>query len=116
VAWCIEQVEYVIAIGKLQNSRRNGNATLAFNVHPVRSRCLSVAAVMNSSGFLHSACIQQELLSESGFTGVGVADDGESAPACGFKGNVASCEGGGKIFHNKRPEAVIQPTVNSLVP
>jgi hypothetical protein len=39
---------------------------------------------MDSTCFLHSACIQQELLGESGFTGVGVADDGKSAPAAHF--------------------------------
>jgi hypothetical protein len=42
-----------------------------------------------------------------------VADDGKSAPAGGFKGNIASCEGGGKIFHNKCREAVVQPTAFS---
>ena len=71
---------------------------------------------MNSTCFLHGARIQQELLGESGFTGVGVADNGKSTPAGGFKGNVAGGDVGGKIFHSKRREAVVQPTVNSLLP
>ena len=71
---------------------------------------------MNSTRFLHGARIQQEFLGESGFTGVGVADDGKSAPTSCFNGDIASCEGGGEIFHSKRREAVVQPTANSRLP
>jgi len=79
VAWRVEQIEHVIAIGELQHSRRNGDATLTFELHPVGGGPTTITTRVHRTGFLNGAGVQQELLGQRGLAGVGVADDRDGA-------------------------------------
>ena len=79
VAWSVEQRHAAALQLELERGRRNGNATLLFELHPVGRRRLSIFTAANGAGQLDGAGIQQQLLRKGRLAGVGVRDDGERA-------------------------------------
>ena len=84
VAGRVEQVDDVVAVRELQHRRADRDAPLALQLHPVRRRRPPPVAGLDRAGPLHGAGVEQELLGERRLAGVGVADDGERAPAGGL--------------------------------
>ena len=80
----VEDVHLVVAVVKLHHRRRNRNTALLLDVHPVRRRCFPDFIAFHGSSHLNLAAEEQKFLRQRGFTGVGVADDGESSPAFYF--------------------------------
>ena len=81
VAGRVEQVDDVVAVRELQHRRADRDAALALQLHPVRRRRPPPVAGLDRAGPLHGAGVEQELLGQRRLAGVGVADDGERAPA-----------------------------------
>ena len=85
VAGGVEQVDHAVAVGELQHGRGDRDAALLLELHPVRGGRAPPAAGLDRAGLGgERAAVEQELLGERGLAGVGVADDGEGAPARRF--------------------------------
>ena len=83
----VEQVDHAVAVGELQHRRGDRDAALLLERHPVGRGRAAVAAGLHRAGLAgERAAVEQELLGERGLARVGVADDGEGAPAGGFGG------------------------------
>ena len=82
----VEQVDHVIAVRELQHGRRDRDAALLFEGHPVRGRRAATAAGLDRAGLgTEGAAVEQELLGEGGLARVRMADDGEGAPSTGLR-------------------------------
>ena len=79
VARSVEQRHAAALQLELERCRRNGNATLLFELHPVGRRRLSILTSTNGAGQLDGAGVQQQFFRKSRLAGVGVRDDGECA-------------------------------------
>ena len=79
VARGVEDVHAVPVVLELQDRRRDGDAALLLDVHPVRDGMLGRALALDRAGSLDAAGIEQQLLGKCGLTGVRVADDRECA-------------------------------------
>ena len=66
---------------ELERRRRNRDAALLLELHPVGRRGLAILAAANRAGQLDRAGIEQQLFREGGLARVGMGDDGEGAPA-----------------------------------
>jgi hypothetical protein len=66
------------------NRRRDGNAALALDLHPVRTRASCVAARLDGARQLDGAAEQQQLFGQRRLARVRVRDDRESAAAAGY--------------------------------
>lgn len=81
VSGCVEEIEGVTAVGELQHRRRDGDAALLFQFHPVGCRGATTRAGTHGSGLLNGARVEEKFLGESGLAGVGVRNDREGASA-----------------------------------
>jgi len=86
VARRVEEIDPVAAVFKLQDGGTDGNAALAFEFHPVRSRGALGFAGGDGTGELDRATIEKKLFGERGFAGVRMRNDRESAAAGDFFG------------------------------
>ena len=66
---------------ELERRRRNRDAALLLELHPVGRRGLAILAAANRAGQLDRAGIQQQLFRERRLARVGMRDDGERPPA-----------------------------------
>ncbi len=80
----IQDIDTIIVVFKLHDRRSDRNATLFFNIHPVRNCVAHVALAFNHTGLLNGTAVQQELFRQRCFAGVWVRDDCERAPALNF--------------------------------
>ena len=80
----VEKIEDAVAVGELQNSGGNGDAALAFHLHPVRGGGATIATSLHSATGLNGARIEKELLGEGGFARVRVRNDGKGTPRGSF--------------------------------
>ena len=81
----VEQVDDAVAVRELQHGRRDRDAPLLLEGHPVRGGRAPTAARLDRAGLgRERAAVEEELLGEGGLARVGVADDGEGATARGF--------------------------------
>src|SRR5207253_1960031 len=80
----VEQVEAVTVVVELQHRGTDRDAALFFELHPVGRRGALVFAGGDRTGELHGAAVQEELLRQRGFAGIGMRDDGERAPFLDF--------------------------------
>ena len=76
-----QEVYAIAAVVELEHGGADGDAALAFQFHPVGSGGALVLAGGDRAGQLDGAAVEQELLGQSGFAGVGVRDDRKRAPA-----------------------------------
>ena len=83
----VEQVDHVMAVGELQDRRRDRDAALLLERHPVRRGPPPPRPGLHRAGLGHRPGVQQELLGEGRLAGVGMADDGERPPP----GRLAGC-------------------------
>ena len=79
VARRVEQVHDAPVVGELHDARRDRDAALLLEPHPVRRRVARGLAALDRAGELDRAAEQQQLFGERGLAGVGVRDDGEGA-------------------------------------
>ena len=84
VARRVEQVDDVVAELELHHRRRDRDAALLLDVHPVRRRMAAALAALDGAGQLDRAGEQQQLFGERRLTGVGVGNDAEGAAARDF--------------------------------
>jgi hypothetical protein len=101
VAGGVEEVDGVAVVVELEDGGGDGDAALAFELHPVGGGGALVLAGGDGAGELESSAVEEELLGEGGLSGVGVRDDGEGAPAGDFLGGG---HGGGRIREGKGSE------------
>ena len=80
VTWSIEQRHTSSLQLELQRRRRNGNAALLLELHPVRGGGLPIFPAAHGASQLDGARIQQQLLRERGLAGVRVRDDCKGPP------------------------------------
>ena len=98
----VEQIDDVIAVGKLHHRRGDGDAALLFQFHPVAGGVTSRFAAFNRAGQLDRAAEQQQFFGERGFAGVRVGNNGEGAPPLegvkesGHRGLIGVCNNGKK--------------------
>ncbi len=84
VARRVEQVDDAPAIRELHDRRRDRDAALLLEAHPVRGRMARRLASLDRAGHLDRAAEQQQLLGQRGLAGVRVRDDREAAAAVDF--------------------------------
>ena len=80
----IQQIDDAVAVFHLHDGRRDRNAALLFDFHPVRRRMPRGLARLDATGDLDGACEQQELFGQSRLARIGVRNDGERASARDF--------------------------------
>jgi hypothetical protein len=81
VAGRVEQVDLVPLVFELHHARRDRDAALLLELHPVRGRMPLGPARFHRPGQMDRASVQEELLRERRLARVRVADDGERPPA-----------------------------------
>src|SRR5579883_2574979 len=79
VAGCVEQVDRVSRVRKLQDGRRDRDTALLFELHPVAGGRPLRAARGDLAGRLDRAAVQEQLFGERRFARVGVRDDRKRA-------------------------------------
>src|SRR3569623_1391437 len=79
VARGVEQIDHHVLIGELHYGGGYRDATPFFELHPVRGRVTRGLATFHSAGHLNGTAVEQQLFGESGFTGVGMGNNGERA-------------------------------------
>jgi len=84
VARRIQNIDVEAVVIELHDRRRDGNAALLFDLHPVGGCVLFGLARLDRTGLMDRAAVEQELLGQRRFTRVGVRDDGEGSPALHF--------------------------------
>ena len=81
MARCIQNIDAVSFIFKLQNRTGNGYSALLLKIHPVRNSMPAGSFSFNGTGCLDCSSIQQQFFCECGFSCVRVRDDGKSPPS-----------------------------------
>src|SRR5208337_4669798 len=81
VARGVEQVENAAAVFEGHDRSDDGYAALALDAHPVGTGLAAVGFRANLARELDCAAEEEDFFGESRLAGVGVGDDGESAPA-----------------------------------
>ena len=79
VARRVEQVDLIAVVLELHDARRDGNAALLLQLHPIRSRMPRRTARLDRPSQVDGAAVQQQLFRERRLTGVRMADDGKRA-------------------------------------
>ena len=74
----------MVAVEHLHHARRNRDAALLFNLHPVRCGVPRRLARLHAPGDMNCAREQQQLFGQRGFARVGVRNDGKGAAAHNF--------------------------------
>jgi hypothetical protein len=77
----VQQVDPVTVVVELQHARRDRDAALLLQLHPVGRRVTRRPPRLHRSRQVDRAAVQQQLLGERRLAGVGVADDGKGAAA-----------------------------------
>jgi len=80
----VEQVDGEAVVFKLQDGGTDGNTTLAFQFHPIRSGSPLVFARGDGAGQVDGSSVQQEFLRQRGLTRVRMGNDGKGASALNF--------------------------------
>ena len=80
----VEDVDAIALVFKLHDRRRDGDAALLFELHPVRDRVARGRLALDRAGELDGPAVQQELLCQRGLAGVRMGDDGEGPPPGNF--------------------------------
>ena len=75
---CIQNVDAIPLVLELHHRRRDGDAALTLDLHPVRGGGFGAFA-FDLAGLGYSAAVQQEFFSQGGFSGVGVRNDRKRA-------------------------------------
>ncbi len=85
----VQQVHHAVPVRELEHRRGDGDATLLFELHPVRGGGPAIRLGLHGSG-LAAECtsVEEQLLGEGGLAGVGMRDDREGAPPSGLGGRV----------------------------
>ena len=81
VAGGVQQVDDVVLVLELHGRRGDRDAPLLLDGHPVRLGVARALPALDRAGPVDGAAVEQQLLGEGGLARVGVADDGEGAPA-----------------------------------
>ena len=79
----VEQVEHRAAILELHHRRRDRDAALLFDLHPVRPCPPLLAARLDRARHMDGAAEQQQLFGQRRLARVGMRDDRERAPEAG---------------------------------
>ena len=74
----------MVPVGELEHRRRDRDAALLLQLHPVGGHPAPLAAGLDRTGLLEGTAVEEELLGQRGLARVGVADDGEGATAGGL--------------------------------
>src|SRR5581483_4022649 len=82
----IQQVEYEAFKFERHHGSDDGDAALALDLHPVRTRVAPLALGLDLAREIDGPAEQQELLGQRGLAGVGMGDDRKGAPARHFSG------------------------------
>ncbi len=113
----VKQVEGPRPMREPQHGRRDGDAPLALQLHPVAGGRACLTARLDCAGLLDGAREQQELLGEGGLAGIRVADDGERAARRDL-GRERSCRAArspvGLGAPMRRPGAYPMATIRSM--
>ena len=80
----IQNVDAVAVVIELQNGRGNGNTTLFLDLHPVGYGMARSRFSFYRTGEIDRSSVQQEFLSQCGFTGIRVGNDGKGTPSFNF--------------------------------
>ena len=84
VARGVEDVDAIALVFKLHDRRRDGDAALLFELHPVRDRVARGRLALDRSGELDGPAVQQQLFRERRLAGVRVRDDRKGPAALDF--------------------------------
>ena len=76
----VEEVDVVAVVLELHDARRDRDAALLLELHPVGRRVPCGTPRLDRAGEVDGAAVQQELLRQRRLAGVGMADDGKRAP------------------------------------
>ena len=80
----IQNIDAIALVFKLHHRGGDGDSSLFFHFHPVgNGMAIGLLALYRARG-LNGAAVEQKLLGQSGFTRVGVGDDGEGSSAIDF--------------------------------
>ena len=79
----VQDVDAEAAVLELHHRRRHGDAALFFNLHPVGGSGFGPLA-LDLTGLGNGSAVEQEFFRQSGFTGIGVGDDGKRPPPGDF--------------------------------
>ena len=80
----VEDIDAAAVVIELQDGAGDGNAALLLDLHPIADGVALSLASFDRAGEVYGAAVEQEFFCESGFTGVGVRDDGESSAPIDF--------------------------------
>jgi hypothetical protein len=72
VAWGIQEVDDVVAVGELEDGRGDGDSALLFELHPIARSCSLVATSGDAACELDCPTVKQEFFGEGGLSCVGV--------------------------------------------
>ena len=81
VAGGVEDVDAVALVLELHDRRGDGNTALLLQLHPVGDRVTGRGLALDGAGQLDRAAVEQQLLRQGRFAGVGVRNDREGPPA-----------------------------------
>ena len=84
VARGVEDVDAIALVFKLHDRRRDGDAALLFELHPVRDRVARGRLALDRAGELDGPAVQQQLFRERRLAGVRVRDDRKGPAALDF--------------------------------
>ena len=84
VAGGVEDVDAIALVFKLHDRRRDGDAALLFELHPVRDRVARGRLALDRAGELDGPAVQQQLFRERRLAGVRVRDDRKRPAALDF--------------------------------
>ena len=85
VAGGIQNIDAVSVILELHDRRGHRDAALLLDLHPVGGGGAGVLLALDLTGLGDGPSVEEELFGQGRLTGVGVADDGERAPALDFR-------------------------------
>ena len=86
MAWGIEEVDDVVAVGELEDSGGDGDSALLLELHPIAGGGSLVATSGDAACELDCPAVKEELLGESGLSCVGMRDNGKRAAPRDFAG------------------------------
>ena len=84
VAWGIEEVDDVVAVGELEDGGGDGDSALFFELHPIAGGGSLVTTSGDAACELDCPAVKEELFREGGLSRVGVGDNGKSAASRDF--------------------------------
>ena len=84
MTWGVEEIDSVASVVELEDGGGDRNAALPFEFHPIGSGLAGIFSGGDRSSELDRATIEEKFFGESGFAGIGVRDDSESATALDF--------------------------------